>query len=146
MTAPTIPTTVAKLGPGTLNIGSVGTEVDCSSLLNGGRVTSSKDQADSTTKLSGAVRAGGVTYSFELSGNIDVDPGDPAGILALSHSAKGTDQPFTFTPNEEAGLTVTGTLTLDPLDVGADAFGDDMTSDFTFAIVGEPTLTFTPPV
>jgi len=145
MSTPITPTTVAKLGPGTLTIGSVGAEVDISCLLNGGRVTSSKDQADSTTKLCGSKRTGAISYAFELSGNTDTDPGDPDGILSLSHSAKGTEQPFTFTPNTDAGLTVTGTIVLDPLDIGADAYGDDLTSDFAFAIVGDPILTFTPP-
>ena len=51
MTAPVAPTTVAKLGPGTLTIGATGTLIDCSCLLNGARITASKDNEDDTTKL-----------------------------------------------------------------------------------------------
>lgn len=142
MTTPTPPNTVAKLGPGTLQIGSIGSPIDCSCLVNGCRITSSKDQGDSTTKLCGTVRPGNTDYTFELSGNMDVDVADSSGILALSYSAKGTEQPFTFTPNTAAGTTASGTLVIDPLDFGADNYGDDMTSDFAFSIVGDPDLTW----
>lgn len=142
MSSPTAPTTVAKLGPGTLTIGATGTEVDVSCLINGARVTASKDQADGTQKLCGTKRPGAVTYTYELTGNIDIDVSDPAGIFALSVAEPGSEQPYTFTPNTEAGTSAEGVLVIDPLDFGADAFGDDLTSDFTFALTDAPTYTF----
>jgi hypothetical protein len=142
MTAPTMPTTTAKLGPGTLTIGAVGSEIDCSCLVNGARIAATKDQADSTTKLCGTIRPGAVSYTYELTGNVDTDVADEAGLFALSQSAAGTQQPFTFTPSTEAGTSAAGIIIIDPLDFGADAYGDDLTSDFTFALVDKPAYTY----
>lgn len=130
------------LGPGTLEIGATGTEIDVSCLVNNAVIAADKDQGDSTTKLCGTVKPGATTYAFTLSGNMDTDLADDAGFFALSQSAAGTEQSFTFTPNTEAGTSATGTLVIDPLDFGGDETGATMTSDFEFAIVGKPTYTF----
>jgi hypothetical protein len=129
------------LGPGELTIGATGTEIDVSCLVNNATISADKTQGDSTTKLCGDVRPGAVSYAYSLGGNMDVDLDDPAGIFALSQSAPGSEQAFTFTPSTAAGSTATGTLILDPLDFGGDTTGETMTSDFEFALVGKPTYT-----
>lgn len=131
-----------KLGPGTLTIGATGSEIDISCLVNNAVIESDKDEGDSTTKLCGTVVPGSVTYTFSLSGNVDVDITDPAGLFALSQDDAGSVQPFTFTPNTDAGTTATGTLVIDPLDFGGDTTGEIMNSDFTFSIVGQPTYDY----
>lgn len=128
-------------GPGTLQIGAVGSEIDVECLINGCRITSSKDEADSTTKLCGTVKPGKITYTYSMTGNVDIDTPDAAGLFNLSQTAPGTEQSFTFTPNTADGTAAAGTLIIDPLDFGADAYGDDMTSDFEFSIVGAPVYT-----
>ena len=128
------------LGPGTLEIGTIGTEVDVSCLINNAVLSAEKEEGDSTTKLCGTVRPGAVTYTYSLSGNTDIDVNDPAGLFALSHSAKGTEQSFVFTPNTEAATSATGTLIIDPLDLGGDTTGETMTSDFEFTVVGDPDI------
>jgi hypothetical protein len=133
----TLPTTTTTLGPGTLEIGSVGTEIDVSCLVNNAVIAADKDEGDATTKLCGDVRAGTVTYTYALSGNMDTDVADSAGFFALSQAEPGSQQTFTFTPN-----TAAGTLVIDPLDFGADESGADLTSDFEFTIVGRPTYTY----
>lgn len=129
-------------GPGTLTIGATGTEIDVSCLVNSMRITMSKDEGDSTTKLCGTVKPGKITYTYSLSGNLDVDSEDPDGLFALSQAAPGTEVPFTFTPNTEAETSAAGNLVIDPLDFGADEYGDDMTSDLEFTLVGAPTYTY----
>lgn len=131
-----------QFGPGTLKIGAVGSEINVECLINGARIAMSKDEGDSTTKLCGTVRPGKVTYTYALSGNIDVDSSDPAGLFALSQASPGTEQPFTFTPSTTGVTSAAGTLIIDPLDFGADEFGADMTSDFEFSLVGAPTYTY----
>lgn len=142
MTAPVAPAGVGKLGPGKLTIGAVGAVIDVACLVNNVAVEPSKSAGDSTTKLCGLVRAGKVTYTFQLTGNIDVDAGTDAGLFALSWSAPGSEQPFTFTPSDDLGTAVAGTLVIDPLRLGADEYGADLTSDIAFDIVGTPTVTF----
>ena len=138
----TLPTTTTTLGPGLLTIGATGTEIDISCLVNNALISAEKDESDATTKLCGDVRAGTVTYTYSLSGNMDTDVGDAAGFFALSQAEPGTQQSFVFTPNTVNGTSAAGTLTIDPLDFGADEAGADLTSDFEFTIVGKPTYTY----
>ena len=138
----TLPATTTTLGPGTLEIGMLGTEIDVSCLVNNATIAADKDEGDATTKLCGDTRPGTVTYTYALSGNMDTDVADDSGFFALSQSAPGTQQNFTFTPNTAAGTSATGTLVIDPLDFGADESGADLTSDFEFTIVGKPTYTY----
>lgn len=140
MTVPTEET--FPLGPGELTIGQTGTPIDVSCLVNNAAITASKDQGDSQTKLCGTVKVPKPTYTYELGGNMDTDVGDTAGFFALSQSAAGTEQDFTFTPSTDAGTTATGRLIIDPLDFGGDTAGETMTSDFAFTIVGAPEYTF----
>jgi hypothetical protein len=129
-----------KFGPGVLEIGTTGTEIDVSCLINGARITSTPDAEDPTTKLCGTVKPGARTYSWEFTGNIDIDPETgSAGLFALSQTAYGTEQSFVFTPNTADGTSASGRLIIDPLDFGADEYGQDMTSDFTWVIVDKPT-------
>lgn len=131
-----------KLGPGTLTIGATGTAIDVSCLLNNAIIAADKDQGDDTTKLCGDVRPGSVEYTFTLSGNVDTDIADVAGLFALSQSAAGTQQAFEFTPNTPLGTSAAGMLIIDPLDFGADEMGADLASDFEWAIVGKPVYTY----
>lgn len=127
------------LGPGELHIGATGTLIDVSCLVNNCTLTSEKDQGDSVTKLCGTVVPGSVSYTYSLTGNIDTDVDDPDGLFALSQSAPGTQQAFTFVPSTAAGTEAAGTLVIDPLDFGGDTTGETMTSDFEFSVVGKPT-------
>ena len=138
----TLPTTTTVLGPGLLTIGGTGTPIDVSCLVNNAVISADKDESDATTKLCGDTRAGTVTYTYSLSGNMDTDVSDPAGFFALSQAEPGSQQPFVFTPNTAATTSAAGTLVIDPLDFGADEAGADLTSDFEFTIVGRPTYTY----
>lgn len=129
-------------GPGTLQIGEIGSAIDVSCHINSATIAMSKDEGDSTTKLCGTVRPGTITYTYALSGNIDVDSGDPEGFFAMTQAAPGSQQPFTFTPDSASGTAAAGTLIIDPLDFGGEEFGADMTSDFEFSIVGPPSYTY----
>jgi hypothetical protein len=127
-----------KLGPGILKIGATGSEIDASCLVNNATITHDKNETDATTKLCGDVRPGGVTYTYKLTGNVDTDVADDAGLFALSQDSPGSQQLFTFTPSSAEQTTATGTLVIDPLDFGAGEMGADLTSDFEFSIVGKP--------
>lgn len=126
------------LGDGILRIGATGEEIDISCAVNNAKIAVSKDQADSTTKLCGTVHQGRTTYTYALSGNLDVDIADPAGFFALSQAEPGTECDFFWQPNLDTATAATGVLIIDPLDFGADEMGADMTSDFEFSLVGAP--------
>lgn len=131
-----------QLGPGTLKIGAVATQIDVSCLVNGARITSEKNEGDSTTKLCGTQVPGSVTYTASLEGNLDVDSDVEDGLFALSWAEPGSQQDFEFVPNTGKVTMAAGTLVLDPLDFGADAYGDTLTSDISFTLVGDVTFTY----
>lgn len=143
MTSPSADTPVFPLGPGALTIGQTGSPIDVSCLVNNATIAADKDQGDSSTKLCGTVRPGAVVYTYTLSGNVDLDIATEDGLFALSQSAAGSEQDFTFTPNSAAGTAATGRLVIDPLSFGGDTPGETMTSDFEFTLVGSPVYTYT---
>jgi hypothetical protein len=130
------------LGPGTMTIGEIGTEIDVSCLVNNAKITWEKTQDDPKTKLCGDVSAGATTYTATLEGNVDQDLATATGLHHLSTSAKGTQVPFTYTPSTAVGATATGVLTIDPLDFGGDEMGKDMTSDFAWVCTGDPDFVY----
>jgi hypothetical protein len=83
---------------------------------------------------------GARTYSAHFSGTLYQDLGLATGIVAYSWAHKGESVPFTFEPSTDVGVTVTGTLIIDPLAVGGDEAGANMTADFDWTCVGEPVL------
>lgn len=141
-----MPAKVTKFGPGTLTIGEVGTLVDVSCQVISCQVEWDKDKDDDIVVLCGESVAGSTIYTASLTGEMFQDAADAAGILAVSWTNKGTTVPFSFTPSTEAGTECAGDLVLDPLTFGSDEPKANMTSDFTWACVGEPTLTFAPPL
>lgn len=140
MTAPTLPTDTGQLGPGSLTIGTTGTQIDVSCYINNVGIEVSKDTTDQTVKLCGTARPGVTTYTYTLTGNVDVDLANASGLMALSWDSPGSTQGFEFTPNDDLGVTFVGNLVIDPLNVQADEYGADLTSDFSWVIVGKPTV------
>jgi len=140
MTAPTLPTDTGQLGPGSLTVGTTGSEIDVSCYINNVGIEVTKDTTDQTVKLCGAARPGVTTYTYTLSGNVDVDLANASGLMALSWDNPGSSQDFVFVPNSDLGVSFTGTLVIDPLNVQADEYGADITSDFSWVIVGKPTV------
>jgi hypothetical protein len=136
-----MPAKTVKLGPGLLSIGETGTLIDFTCQVTAAHVDWSVDEGDDTQVLCGETVPGERTYSSALAGTLYQDLGDAAGIVAYSWAHKGEEVPFTFTPNTVAATQVAGSVILDPLTVGGDTAGENMTSDFEWKIVGEPTLT-----
>jgi hypothetical protein len=135
--------TSVKFGPGTLKIGATGSEIDVSCYVNGFRITATPDRGDSRTMLCGTVRPGAVKYTYEATGNLDLDlESGAAGIFALSQEQAGTTQEFEFVPNTADGTKAVGQLSIDPMDFGADEFGVPLQSDVTWQVIGEPTYTY----
>src|SRR4051812_24561266 len=142
MTTPVLPSDTGQLGPGVLKIGATGSEIDVSCYVNNAQIEWTDSATDATKKLCGAVRAGVTTFTAQLTGNIDVDAGNDAGLFALSWSAKGSQQAFEFTPSSLLVTSAAGILVIKPLTFGASEYGADLTSDIAFDIVGDPVLTF----
>jgi hypothetical protein len=135
-----MPAIVSKLGPGKLTIGTVPNDFTCQ--VTAARVEWAVDEGDDVVVLCGETVPGARTYSSSLTATILSDLGKTPGpgIVEFSWTNKGTQQAFNFVPNTAAAKAVTGTLILDPISIGGDESGQNMTSDFEFAIVGTPVI------
>ena len=138
-----MPGTATKLGPGKLTIGDATTGLDLSCQLSGAWVKFDKDAEDSTPTLCGEDIAGAVNYPAKLSGSVLLDLSDE-GMVDFTWTHKGEQHPFVFEPSTTAGKAATGTVTIDPLDVGGDEVKKNMTTDFEWDIVGDPVWGTTP--
>jgi hypothetical protein len=142
MTAPTTPASIVKLGPGTLKIGPSATQIDVSCNVVNAKIAATKSTGTTVRYLCGASNPGVTTYDYALSGQSDVDAGADDGLFAYAWNNPGITADFTFTPNTDAAVSATGQLVLDPLDFGADEYGANLSSAFTYATVGQPTITW----
>lgn len=133
---------MVSLGPGTLKIGPTGSEIDASCLVNNARIEIDKEQDDTTYKLCGTATPGKITYTYKLTGNVDTDVDLSDGLFAFSQDHAGEQVAFEFVPNTAAGTSAAGTLVMDPLEFGADEYGDALDSDFELTIVGKPAFTY----
>lgn len=133
---------MVTLGPGTLKIGPSGNQIDISCQINNARIAADKSQDDPKTKLCGTVTPGKITYEYSLSGNMDTDTTDAAGIFAYSQDHAGQQVAFEFVPSTAGITAASGTLIVDPLDFGADEYGAPLDSDFEWSVLGQPTYTY----
>lgn len=131
---PTTTDGTGTLGPGELKIGETGTEIDVSCLVNNAAIEPDVSEGDSKTMLCGTTKRSADTIDWSLSGNVDVDAGQSDGLFALTWQHAGEVVPFTFTPSTAVGTTVSGSLKLVPLRLGADDYGEYLDSDFEFPL------------
>lgn len=124
-----------NLGPGTLKIGQTAALIDASCLVNDARIDPNITAGDTKTMLCGTTKSAPDEIDWTLSGNFDVDAGNPDGLFALTWENIGATVDFEFTPSTAVGTVVVGQLKLAPLSLGADAEGDYLNSDFEFALI-----------
>lgn len=138
-----MPIKAHNLGPGTLELGSGPLDVTLQVTACKITVTENVSEEDDIKVLSLDVLEGGesVDFDFALEGNVLQDL-NTAGVVAWSWANKGTEQAFTFVPNDTAAASFTGVLKPVPLQVGGDELERKMASDFTWRCVGEPVPTW----
>lgn len=128
-----------KMGPGLFSLGSAGSLMDATAQLTQLTVKWKANAGDSVETLSGDTVSGDRTYAVTLDGTAYQDALDDADFVSWTWSHRGQEVPFTFEPATSAGRAITGTVTIDPMDVGGDV-GKKNTSGFTWDCVGEPEL------
>jgi len=92
--------------------------------------------------LCGTTTPGKIVYTYKLTGNLDTDVETADGLFAYSQDHAGESIEFEFVPNTAAGTSAAGMLTIDPLDFGADEYGEALDSDFELTIIGKPTFVY----
>ncbi len=119
MTTPTPVPTPRKLGPGVLSIGSAGSVHDVSKRCKSVKVTWAVNSEDNVQVLSGDTESGDTTYTPTLEATLYQDDLVDGSFIRWSWTEKGNTHPFSFTPYA-GGVSITGDLTVSPLDVGGD--------------------------
>ena len=131
--------TTQKLGPGTLQIGEVGTAIDVECQVLSATLTPEVDEEDSETTLCGDEVTGETTVAWTLEGELFQD-WSMDGINKFSIDHAGQELPFTYTPNTAAGLAAAGTLKMRPLPIGGET-KQKLKADFEWPVVGQPNFT-----
>lgn len=129
---------MVALGPGVLKIGDAAdTLTDYSCLVTGLELTVSAATSDSTFKLCGTEVPGVTDLTGELAGTLDQDINQTGGLFEYASRNAATVKYFEFEPSTAAGLAASGQLLLMPLSFGGDTYGDELTSDVSWATVGD---------
>lgn len=131
------------MGPGTLTVGDVGDVQAFSSQVTNVRVTPSVDTGDPINVLSGESVPGDRDETWTLAGTLVQDLGSVDGCVEWLFTNAGTSFPFTFIPSTAKGKQITGTVTVEAVEIGGDV-KTKPTSDFEWAISGRPLLADTP--
>lgn len=135
-----MPVQSITVGPGVLTIGATTDLTTFESQTTSCKLTPSVDKGDPINVLSGEQVSGDRTESWTLDGNFLQDFGSTDSRVEWLFEHRGEDHPFEYTPNTAKGKSVTGTLTVEAVDIGGDV-NTKPTSDFSFALVGSPAIT-----
>lgn len=138
MSAPVTPPKrkLLTLGPGSLVLGAVGTELDLSCQLTNLKVAWEVDAEDPEPTLCGDVVGGARTYTATLSGTVFQDV-ETDGVIDYTWKHKGAEVPFKFVPDSTGTAAITGTTVIDPIELGGDVRTRNK-SDFEWSCIGEP--------
>lgn len=128
-----------RLGTGTLTLGSG--PLDVSAQVKSITVFCEVDQDDPVYVLSGDLVQDPAIYTWKVRGTVLLDPGT-GGIGELCEDNAGTSTAFSLTTNTTGGVTVAGNVYPQPLDIGADEYGNLLESDFEWTFVAKPTITW----
>lgn len=124
-------------GPGTLKIGSIGTEVDYSCLVRTAKVTSSVSTSETTTRLCGTKIPGVSSPTAQFTADLDVDGSDTEALFRLCSENAFTIQHVVFTPSTSWGLAAEFDVTIVPMGFGSDgAVGEGMHESVTWDVAG----------
>ena len=135
--------TDSRLGPGTLTIGSTDYGMQASNV----RLVPSNDSTDGTPTLGEPNPAPILTTSWELAGTAiqDWETDGPTGFVEYCRAQNNTVVAFEWVPNSSKTVKYTGMCQIQAVEIGGDV-NTQITSDFTFPVVGDITRAVHTPV
>lgn len=130
-----MPVKTQKLGPGVLRFGETASEQEFASQVTEVILEPDFDSEDPVPVLSGEEVPGDETETYTLSGEF-LQEFSMTSLIVWCKSNSGTVMPFTFTPNTNAGFTVTGSVLIRSVAIGGEVKKSN-TTEFEFPGVGE---------
>lgn len=134
-----MPAKTYTVGPGKLVFGPTGSAKEVSCQVSSCVVSWDVEQGDKTNLLCGETEFGASDYSATLKATLFQDLAEAGSFVAWTWANKGTVQPVEFVPSTAADKAITGSVVINPMDVGGDA-KTKPTSDIEYAFQGEPVL------
>lgn len=127
-----------RLGPGSLKFGETGSAVEFAVGVRKFAVEPETEDGDVLDVLSGDSVSEGETDSYKVTGEI-LQSYDNKSWIAWTWTNAGRTVPFTFRPDNDKALAVTGEVKVRRASVGGDVKQRN-TSEFELAGVGAPKL------
>lgn len=127
------------MGPGTLTFGSVGSILDISCQITELKISAEGESEDAELVLCGDTIAGARTYTWTMTGTTFQDL-EKDGVIDWTWKFAGTEVPFKFVPDATGTSSISGRVTVDPIEVGG-TVGQKNKSEFEWSLVGAPNLT-----
>lgn len=127
------------VGPGTFTIGADEDLVNLSSQATAVKLVPSVDTDDPILVLSGEIIQGDRSETWTIEGTLVQDLGAAESTTEYLFNNAGEEKPFSFTPANANGKTITGTLVVEAIEIGGDT-GTKAMSDFEFALIGRPVI------
>ncbi len=128
-----------EVDEGSLVLGEVASTMDMTAQVTEVAVDFSEEVGDSKRTLSGETLSGAATYPATLSGTVIQDLSD-AGLIEWTWAHKGEVVPFQLSPANVTERVVTGMVRVGPLKLGGPVGENGPTSDFEWAVIGDPVL------
>ncbi|UVK60161.1 major tail protein [Arthrobacter phage SerialPhiller] len=132
-------TEVITVGPGQFTIGSDLALTSFSGQVTSLRLVPSVDVGDAIYVLDGGEVSGDRSESWSVEGTMLQDFGSTDSKTEWLFENRGQDMPFAYAPNSAKGKQITGTLTVEAIEIGGDV-KTKPTSDFEFKLVGPPAI------
>ena len=133
----------SRLGPGTLTFSAGATIVECQ--ITNCRFTPEHEEEELLATLCDPEPSAEVTTSWVIAGTAVQDWEADTGFVEFARTNNNTAVDFEFVPNTGLAtvVTYTGTATVQAVEWGGDV-GVQLTTDFEWALDGEPVRTTTP--
>ncbi|RAV33532.1 hypothetical protein [Corynebacterium heidelbergense] len=124
------------LGPGTLVLGSVGTQLDLSCQVTEITIGAEGDSEDPEYTLCGDTVAGERTYTWTMNVTAFQDL-EADGVIDFTWKHAGKEMPFKFVPDSAGTAAVTGRVIIDPVQIGGKVRQKN-TSEAEWQLAGAP--------
>lgn len=119
-----------KLGPGSLKLGTVGSEAEFNMALRSCQVVPETDDGETLPVLSGEEVDEGDDETYALEGTV-LQSYDVDSFLVWAHTFAGQVLPFRFVPDNDKMLSVVGEVKVRRVQIGGDV-KERNESDFSF--------------
>lgn len=127
------------VGPGTFTIGADEDLVNLSSQATAVKLVPSVNTDDPILVLSGETIQGDRSETWTIEGTLVQDLGAAESTTEYLFNNAGEEKPFSFTPANANGKTITGTLVVEAIEIGGDT-GTKAMSDFELSLIGRPVI------